>query len=631
MFGESEIDGYKFDAVLQYATFPCVKVHATGRAAAMQSKRLNEDKNTKPGAKSREDLKYFLDWLYNKGVRHIIRLSVEDSGDPSQEVHSDEVIQAALARLSIEYLDWQKMDLDPETILHIGSQIPYEGPPPPEGLDNANTAYKSPLEKLTLLWSGSNAALRAWGDQEALPMLPCLREVEIIQPPSRLACDSQSWIDQKIKDFDRRLNRNRPRQKPKPDDNQGMSIDDTPYFERIRVKLVDSVAGSGLGDTTNSVYPLDTSAPDQNQWLQSVENFARCMNPYWESTVQRFLEARQDQGTPEGVENDVTVALIDDGVYKFGIGRPHQVLQGKSFDFHGDGLNPPYLSAKGHGTVMASMILRVCPMAKIYPIRLKTNSDASGNSTIDPGYAARAIQAALDKKATIISMSWTVSMKEGEDGSKKKLHDVLQRAVDNKVLMFCCAPDHGKFKELDYPSGPWQQSFFRVGAAHSSGKEFEWTPNDITYLLPGVDVVQDKISRIFPDSASERDITNLRKNLTGSSVSAALGAGLAAMIIYWVKAGILAAKTAKRGEGAINAIPDDGAIQIAKPDAMKKAFKSLGSVTENRFIQVWERLDKATEILERWEKERERSNPEALSKCVEEFTRFTIKLANSAV
>ncbi|KAM0480764.1 hypothetical protein ACHAP7_005001 [Fusarium lateritium] len=631
MFGESEKDGYKFDTVLQYATFPRVKVHATGRAAAMQSKRLNEDKSNKPGAKSREDLKYFLDWLYNKGVRHIIRLSVEDSGDSSQEVHSDEVIQAGLARFSVEHLDWQKVDLDPETILHIGSQVPYEGPPSPEDLANANTAWRSSLQKLTLLWSGSNAALRAWGDQEALPMLPCLREVEIIQPPARLAYDSQSWIDQKIKDFERRLNRNRPRQRLKPNDNQETSIDDTPYFERIRVKLVESIVGSGLGDTSNSVYPLDTSAPDQNQWLQSVENFARSMNPYWESTVQKFLEARQHQGTPEGVENDVTIALIDDGVYKFGIGRPHQVLQGKSFDFHGDRLNPPYLSAKGHGTVMASMILRVCPMAKIYPIRLKTNSDASGNSTIDPGYAARAIQAALDKKATIISMSWTVSMKEGEDGSKKLLHDVLQRAVDNKVLMFCCAPDHGKFKELDYPSGPWQENFFRVGAAHSSGKVFEWTPSDITYLLPGVDVVQDKISRIFPDSASERDITHLRKNLTGSSVSAALGAGLAAMIIYCVKAGILAAKTAKRDEGSINAIPDDGAIQISKPDAMKKAFKSLGSVTENRFIQVWERLDKATEILERWERERERSNPEALSKCIEEFTRFTIKLANSAV
>jgi hypothetical protein len=36
------------------------------------------------------------------------------------------------------------------------------------------------------------------------------------------------------------------------------------------------------------------------------------------------------------------------------------------------------------------------------------------------GNSLQAIQAALDKNATIISMSWAVSMKEGEDGSKKK-------------------------------------------------------------------------------------------------------------------------------------------------------------------------------------------------------------------
>lgn len=117
MFGENNTDGYNFDTVLQYATFPRVKVLATGHEAAVQNRRLNEDDDTKPGAKSRKDLKYFLDWLYTKGVRHIIRLSVEDSGDSGQEVHSDQVIQAALARFSIEHLDWQKTDLDPETIL----------------------------------------------------------------------------------------------------------------------------------------------------------------------------------------------------------------------------------------------------------------------------------------------------------------------------------------------------------------------------------------------------------------------------------------------------------------------------------------------------------------------------------
>lgn len=249
-------------------------------------------------------------------------------------------------------------------------------------------------------------------------------------------------------------------------------------------------------------------------------------------------------------------------------------------------------------------------------------------------------------------------MKEGEDGSKEHcklfrlieriftikncslvsslyicgqvvltcfaVHKVLEKAVADKVLMFCCAPDHGKFKELDYPSGPWQDNLFRIGAAHSSGTVFEWTPSDITYLLPGVDVVQDKINHIFPNSTSEKEITSLRDDMTGSSVSAALGACLAAMIIYCVKAGIMAAKTAKQNEY----IPDDSAIQVAKPDAMKKAFGRLGTVTDNKFIQVWERLDKATEILERWEKEKERPNPEALSSCIIDFTRFAFKLAD---
>lgn len=188
MFGENNTDGYNFDTVLQYATFPRVKVLATGHEADVQNRKLNEDDDTKPGAKSRKDSNYFLDWLYTKGVRHIIRLSVEDSGDSGQEVHSDQVIQAALARFSIEHLDWQKTDLDPETILHIGSEAQSDGQPLPGGLSNTNSASGSQLKKLTLLWSGSNAALRAWGDQEALPMLPWLQEVEIIRPPSHLVC-----------------------------------------------------------------------------------------------------------------------------------------------------------------------------------------------------------------------------------------------------------------------------------------------------------------------------------------------------------------------------------------------------------------------------------------------------------
>ncbi|KAF5693619.1 hypothetical protein FDENT_1851 [Fusarium denticulatum] len=175
-----------------------------------------------------------------------------------------------------------------------------------------------------------------------------------------------------------------------------------------------------------------------------------------------------------------------------------------------------------------------------------------------------AIQAALDKSATIISMSWTLPIETGKDDMKQELHAVLKRAVGNKVLMFCSAPDKSKFTELDYPSGPWPNSFFRIGAA---------------------------------------------------------------MIIYCVKVSILSVKTANQNKAAIHPIPDDRAIQVAKLDAMKRAFASLGSTTSNKFIQVWEELEKARVILERWEGDK--SIPEANLKCTQEFMQFSIKLASS--
>ncbi|EXK24202.1 hypothetical protein FOMG_19059 [Fusarium oxysporum f. sp. melonis 26406] len=336
-------------------------------------------------------------------VRHIIKLSVEDSGDSGQKVHSDEVIQSALEKFVIEHLDWQKTDLDPETILHIS---------------------KRQLRKLTLIWSRSNAVLRAWSEQDALPLLPHLQEVEIIPPAPHMTYDSPHWINQRIMEFERRLNKNRE----SPHEAQ-LRISDSLSFSgnksgHIRVKLVDPATGSTLGVASNIVSPTTISTPDQgvneDRWLRSIENFASAMAPYWEDTVTNFLETRQNSGTTERVESDVVMALIDDGVDKFEIGRPDQVLEGKSFDFHDERVNPPYLSAQGHGTTMASMILRVCPMAKVYPIRLKTYNSADGKSTIDPRYAARAIQAALDKNATIISMSWTLPIESGKDHMKEE-------------------------------------------------------------------------------------------------------------------------------------------------------------------------------------------------------------------
>ncbi len=139
-----------------------------------------------------------------------------------------------------------------------------------------------------------------------------------------------------------------------------------------------------------SGLPAPTTGLKSHRWLDSTAKFASLMIPFWKSTLNSFCTSRQNQRTQEGLEDDVVLALIDDVVDMFDTPQPDQILEGKSFDFHNGMVRPPFSSARGHGTVMASMILRVCPMAKVYPIRLKTDDDPDGNGMkIDAGYAAQ--------------------------------------------------------------------------------------------------------------------------------------------------------------------------------------------------------------------------------------------------
>ena len=71
------------------------------------------------------------------------------------------------------------------------------------------------------------------------------------------------------------------------------------------------------------------------------------------------------------------IALIDDGVDMYYPPLRKKISSGKSFDYGDKTQNQMRyygVSAGGHGTVMASMICRVCPIAKIYAIRLETHA-----------------------------------------------------------------------------------------------------------------------------------------------------------------------------------------------------------------------------------------------------------------
>lgn len=74
----------------------------------------------------------------------------------------------------------------------------------------------------------------------------------------------------------------------------------------------------------------------------------------------------------------VEIALIDDGVDVLQSRLRGKISDGKSFDYGDKGANrirSHWISERGHGTVMAKNIVRICPMAKIYVIKLETHFD----------------------------------------------------------------------------------------------------------------------------------------------------------------------------------------------------------------------------------------------------------------
>ena len=430
-FGEDAKLGLRFDSVLQYVTFPRVEVTLDGPKADRQREADRRSGVRQLGPLGRNDMRHFFDWLYKKGVRHIIRVVVDDSGDSGAKVHTDEAIQESLEKFVVDHLDWKKPDLDPETVLHVSSKVRKEGSTP----ENPSAAEFFPdrqLRRLDLRWSGSTAVLRAWSEPEGLAMLPYLKKIHLslshadkvrtsqvnrsLYPPfckffvvflNRIAdrdkaYNSMPWLHARLDAFIDRLNTNRrvlqtkAQQQPQPKlpvSNTILIGDTSEVFcnvDMVRILSEDAEQNATSFDALQSISPAPSTGVNSHKWLDSTAKFAGLMIPFWKDTLKSFCELRQNQRTQEGLENDVVVALIDDGVDMFDTIQADQILEGKSFDFHNGMVRPPFSSARGHGTIMASMILRVCPMAKVYPIRLKTDDNPEGNAMkIDAGYAAQ--------------------------------------------------------------------------------------------------------------------------------------------------------------------------------------------------------------------------------------------------
>ncbi len=136
------------------------------------------------------------------------------------------------------------------------------------------------------------------------------------------------------------------------------------------------------------VYRGEENAPNSEQLVQSGPtkassgtNERNLQSNRWLDCMDKFADEIQNVKVPSTdnvvLKNDIKVALIDDGADPYVESLRGKIKGGESFDRgypHENGPSPYYTSSKGHGTVMADMICRVCPMAKLYVYKLETHS-----------------------------------------------------------------------------------------------------------------------------------------------------------------------------------------------------------------------------------------------------------------
>ncbi|KAF5228937.1 hypothetical protein FAUST_10736 [Fusarium austroamericanum] len=537
----------KFDEVLQFVSFPDVEVKFTSRH------------ETEMNGKDRRDIKFFFNWLHVKGVRHILRLN------------------------------WRKVDLDPRVICSLGSKVSWG-----EAGRSSSLTCDCKIREITLTWSGNNTALRAWSEPEGLPLLPRLRKIIILGPDDEEMAESQEWVSACMGEFRQRIDRNvlardnkSIEKKDKDNDVNSKTKDCSDADTDKRNIEIIFVKRGGKGRSLENLDTLGQPQPTvesraAHRWLDSVYAFANRVNQFWMQSLSAIPPSLHDH-----MASHVVVALIDDGVQSYGSFLSANITGGKSFATGGTNnmASPWYVSELGHGTVMAETIARVCPMVKLYPMRVDTHTSENGERTLEAKSVALAIDAAIQRGAKIILIPWPIE--PTKSSSHKLLHSMLQKAHILDVLLFIpSSAGEGPQALSTFRSYPT----FRIGASQDDGGAVNATdsPSEVDFIFPGSEVM------------IQRDIDNPRRSGgaipdldSSSNINVALAAGLAAVLIYACKLISLKSMAIARSTGEdndyMNSTYDLTSLQRYR--GMMSAFQNLSSVTESRFLKVWEVLD----------------------------------------
>lgn len=293
-----------------------------------------------------------------------------------------------------------------------------------------------------------------------------------------------------------------------------------------------------------------------------------------------FLRTTIDaQGVPAAPL--VKIAIIDDGIDSTLGVFSGRIQTGQSFYKPGSGRgNGSYYVPTGpHGTLMAQLICEICPVVKLYIAQLEPAPRHDGRRGFTHHSAIEAINWAVSQGVDIISMSWSI---DPEKNIIQPLDDALNEASRRKIVMFCSSIDEGPMVD-DHTYPGRISACIKIGASAGDGAKLSWvSANRSNFLLPGDETVH--VGRHSSGHGTSGNGGRLGAGYgnelptAGSSISTALAAGLAGVLIYCDRLIHLSAD------------PDehDGPVNFQASGKMKAAFETMASETEDKkFLQVW--------------------------------------------
>ncbi|KAK0715405.1 hypothetical protein B0H67DRAFT_537788 [Lasiosphaeris hirsuta] len=212
---------------------------------------------------------------------------------------------------------------------------------------------------------------------------------------------------------------------------------------------------------------------------------------------------------------------------------------------------------------MAICVREVCPKAELYIGRLDDSHQTDPNQKFSIESCTKALQWALDQGVDIISMSWTYEMTP-DDNRKTEFESKVRDVIKNdKAVLFGSLPDLGVIQPSQRFSPIGLEGVIKISPAKKSGAVSD-------------ENLHQKSDFLFP---GENKTNMLGKEVRGSSFATASAAGLAALVIYTIKALAVAPRRTKSDIDTAN-----NALYIAKNwQGLKRIFEimSMGKSKED--------------------------------------------------